>query len=106
MGRNKKRGGSGQGLQSSACVRALLEQGGGIRYVRRNGAHSVSDRVGKEWWERSRDIDDKHLRYSCFYAFGIWSRQNSEDRMAYIVKLFMTPWIVFGIQAVYIRLFS
>ncbi len=77
-----------------------------LRYVRRNGAHSVSDRVGKEWWERSGDIDDKHLRYSCLYAFWIWSRQNSEDRMAYIVKLFMTPRIVSGIQAAYILLFS
>ena len=24
--------------------------------MRRNGAHSVSDWVGKAWWERSRDI--------------------------------------------------
>ena len=50
-----ERGGSGQGLQSNACVRALPEQGGGIRYVRRNGAHSVSDCVEKEWWQRSKD---------------------------------------------------
>ncbi len=57
MGRNKKRGGSGQGLQGSACIRAFPEQGGGIRYVRRNGAHAVSDWVGKAWRERSKDTD-------------------------------------------------
>lgn len=45
----------GQGLQSNACVRALPERSGGIRYVRRNGAHSVSDCVEKEWRLSSKD---------------------------------------------------
>lgn len=55
IGRAGEHGGSGQGLHGNACVRALPEQGGGIRYVRRNGAHSVSDCVEKVWRQRSKD---------------------------------------------------
>lgn len=58
-----ERGGSGQGLQSNACVRALPERSEGIRYVRRNGAHSVSDCVEKAWRQRSKDTDVR--RYAC-----------------------------------------
>ena len=54
-----------QGLQGNACVRALPERSGGIRYVRRNGAHSVSDCVGKEWWKRSRDSDGGDMPALC-----------------------------------------
>ncbi|MCI9108798.1 hypothetical protein AALA79_18280 [Lachnospiraceae bacterium 64-25] len=33
--------------------------------MRRNGAHSVSDCVGKAWWERSRDIDGGDMPALC-----------------------------------------
>ena len=35
-------------MQGNACVRALPERSGRIRYVRRNGAHAVSDCVVEE----------------------------------------------------------
>ena len=63
-----ERGGIGQGLQSNACVRALPERSGGIRCVRRNEAHSVSDCVEKVWWEQSKDTDVR--RYACLVCGG------------------------------------
>ena len=55
----------GQGLQSNACVRALPERSGGIRYVRRNGAHSVSDCVEKEWRLSSKDAAEGGMLALC-----------------------------------------
>ena len=72
MGRNKKRGGSGPALQSNACVRALPERSEGIRYVRRNGAHSVSDCVEKAWRQRSRDIDGGDMPALCVAEEKKW----------------------------------
>ena len=59
-------------MQGNACVRAFPERSGGIRYVRRNGAHSVSDCVGKAWWERSRDIDGGDMPALCIVAGKTW----------------------------------
>ncbi len=50
-------------MQSNACVRALPKRSGGIRYVRRNGAHSVSDCVEKAWRPPSKDTDVR--RHAC-----------------------------------------
>ena len=44
-------------MQSNACVRTLPERSGGIRYVRRNGAHSVSDCVEIVWRPPSKDTE-------------------------------------------------
>ena len=71
-----ERGGSGQGLQSNACVRALPERSEGIRYVRRNGAHSVSDCVEKAWRPPSKDTDVR--RYACPVCGG---RENENSCM-------------------------
>lgn len=41
--------------------------------MRRNGAHSVSDWVGKAWWERSRDINGGDMPALCVVAGKAWS---------------------------------
>ena len=52
-------------MRSNACVRALPERSGGIRYVRRNGAHSVSDCVEKKWRLPSKDADEGGMLALC-----------------------------------------